>query len=157
MELKLNRCTCGRVPRYYQERECYGHGEYPMIGRVVCSCGENTKGFIVDGFYGEITTKDDVINFWNKKHPSCDFCSTFDIVDVDPENLYISRCVSSCNEARVNMFINAHGKRGLYFDILHWFPGHDTANTVGIYKPKFCPECGRDLRKINGFIKGEKK
>lgn len=154
--MELNRCSCGKFPKYSERRYCAGHGEFPMVGIVECSCGRFCKEMIVDGFYGTTTTKADVIADWNEKHPKCDLCSTCDIgYGEDPENYSYSRCVSSCQEARVNMFLSASPKTGVIVDVLHFFPGRDCANTVGIYKPKFCPECGRDLRQINGFVMSE--
>ena len=64
---KINKCICGRTPKFKSERVCYAHGEFPLEGWIECKCGMKTKSFIIDGFYGCTDTEETVIEFWNKK------------------------------------------------------------------------------------------
>jgi Lar family restriction alleviation protein len=34
---------------------------------VCCDCGARTRSFIIDGYYGVMTTEDDAIEAWNRR------------------------------------------------------------------------------------------
>ena len=67
MKVKFCPCCRGSV-KFVTERKCYGHGEYPLIGYIMCNnCHLRSGDEIIDGFYGTKTTVQDVVDKWNNR------------------------------------------------------------------------------------------
>lgn len=58
---------CGNSNVKYKESyQSDGNCSY-KVGFIVCDCGIRTDDLIVDGYYGETTTKEDVYKIWNTR------------------------------------------------------------------------------------------
>lgn len=66
--MEIDRCVCGRMPHYDEERKCCGHGEFPLFGQISCRCGRSTGWMLVEDYYSYKVSSDDVIALWNEFH-----------------------------------------------------------------------------------------
>ena len=67
-EKGLSMCPfCGGVPVLTYIKESDANVLY-QTARVVCDdCGAGTRSFIIDGYYGVMTTEKDAIDAWNRR------------------------------------------------------------------------------------------
>ena len=61
-------------------------------------------------------------------------------------NDFGSRTVGTSNNG-FQMYINSGGGRPLEIETCQWT--NDKWHTMAVYRPKFCPECGRALTEYN--------
>ena len=58
-------CAGDAVLKRFKEQDAQ---VYFRCARVVCGdCGAGTRSFIVDGYYGVMTTEEDAIEAWNRR------------------------------------------------------------------------------------------
>ena len=84
----------------------------------------------------------------NRKKEPCRYCLN---ARSDPKDeLYDDNDGSSLsigsNDVTFHGFLNSGDHRPVNIEVMHWNPRTERNETVFWYFPKFCPECGRDLR-----------
>jgi hypothetical protein len=79
----------------------------------------------------------------------CRFCSC----GLEHEDNYASSICIGEAEKNASLFINSAGGKKTYIDMLQWNPETRRNNTIAIYVPKFCPECGRELTENKEWFK----
>lgn len=87
-------------------------------------------------------------NFEGEDQLVCEKCYNARIADPDDEltdeNDFSSYSIGNCSDG-YSVFLNSGNGKPVEIEVLRWSKERQQQETVAIYRPKFCPECGRPL------------
>lgn len=76
---------------------------------------------------------------------SCKYCdNAYTNEELDHDNDFSSCGIGSIEKGH-SMFMTTGAYRSTVIEILKWDDNNQRNHTLGIYVPKYCPECGREL------------
>ena len=100
----------------------------------------------------------------------CRFCFNADVYNslpisdndyfdngLDDSNDMCSITIGNCS-SKTQMYLNSGNGEAVHIEVCRWrekgYRGQDGYVTIGKYYPKYCPECGRQLKEYNIDEKG---
>ena len=104
-------------------------------------------GPLVDWTYHGHET--DVV-FMDDEPEFCDKCmNAFVNPELEPDYDFASRSLGDSSKG-YRMMYNTGARRKTHISLERWSEDHKQWETEGIYIPKYCPECGRELKENKG-------
>ena len=86
------------------------------------------------------------IVFMDDEPEYCGKCvNAFVEPELEPDYDFSSRSVGESNKG-YRMMLNSGARRKTHISLERWNEQHQQWETEGIYIPKYCPECGRELK-----------
>lgn len=86
------------------------------------------------------------IVFMDDEPEYCSKCmNAFVEPELEPDYDFASRSVGDSNKG-YRMMLNTGARRKTHISLERWHEEHQQWETEGIYVPKYCPECGRELK-----------
>lgn len=79
------------------------------------------------------------------KVDNCRWCNSYRIdPDLNPDNDFHAGCIGTTTDKNQIMMCSGYNEAPR-IEFNRWNPSDQRWHTVGIYYPKFCPECGREI------------
>lgn len=90
------------------------------------------------------------IVFMDDEPEYCDKCmNAFVEPELEPDYDFASRSIGDSSNG-YRMMLNTGARRKTHISLERWNENHQQWETEGIYVPKYCPECGRELKENAG-------